>query len=215
LNLAGIGHFETVIEPRTMTVHGTFETYRARGPTSVIGAEGEVTRTNGDHQESAIAVKSELAKQQGYRPVSFEDFKLDGKTLAEANAKLILQGFYSKSGGVEVLQPTGLAVATAKRYGNDSGIPVLSEDAARNVRKYFLECGNNPLAQLGCPVTVSGHADLCTVPICWVLRAFLVVSLRTDGNFLSATKAFHGSRTDRSARVGASGFTTSRAGCAR
>jgi hypothetical protein len=113
-------------------------------------------------QQVAIAGKFEVRKQQGYRPMSFEDFKLDGKTLAGANAKLILQGFYSKAGEVEILQPTGLAVAIARQYGSDSGIPLLSEDAARNVRKYFLECGNNPAVQLGCPVTVSGHADLCT-----------------------------------------------------
>jgi uncharacterized protein len=112
-------------------------------------------------QQVPIAGKFELRKQQGYRPISFEDFKLDGKILAGENAKLILQGFYSKAGEVEILQPTGLAVAIARQYGNDSGIPLLSEDAARNVRKYFLECGNNPAAQLGCPVTVSGHADLC------------------------------------------------------
>ena len=127
-----------------------------------LQAEHEAKRKQ-QEQQAAIAGKFELAKQQGYRPASFEDFKLDGKKLAEANAKLILQGFYSKSGDVEILQPSGLAVATARQYGNDNGIPLLTEDAARDVRKYFLQCGNNPLAQLGCPVTASGHADLCTV----------------------------------------------------
>jgi TPR repeat protein len=110
-----------------------------------------------------VSDKLSKAQQQGYRQISFEDFKLDGKQLAEGNAKLFLSGAYSKSGDLDVLQPSGLAVATARRYGNDSGIPLLTDDAARDVRKYFLECGNNPLAQLGCPVTVSGHADLCTV----------------------------------------------------
>jgi uncharacterized protein YecT (DUF1311 family) len=127
-----------------------------------LEAEHEAKRRQQEEQV-AVAGKFELAKQEGYRPVSFDDFKLDGKTLAGANAKLILRGFYSKSGDLEIMQPTGLAVATARQYGNDSGIPVLSEDAARNVRKYFLECSNNPLAQLGCPVTVSGHATMCSV----------------------------------------------------
>ena len=87
----------------------------------------------------------------GYRPVSFEDFKLDGKQLSETNAELILQGFYSKSDDIEILQQSGLAVAIAKRYG--AGVPLLTDAAARDVRKYFLECRSNPLAQLGCPIT--------------------------------------------------------------
>jgi hypothetical protein len=98
----------------------------------------------------------------GYRPVSFEDFKLDGKQLSETNAKLILQGFYSKSDDIEILQQSGLAVAIARRYGNNTGVPLLTDAAARDVRKYFLECSSNPLAQLGCPITLIGHADVCS-----------------------------------------------------
>jgi len=127
-----------------------------------LRAEHEAKRQQ-ENRQAAIAEKFERAKGQGYRPISFEDFKLDGKKLAEANAKLILKGYYSKSGDLEVLRPSALAVAMAREYGNDSGISLLSDDAARNVREYFLECDENPAAQLGCPITVIGHADMCTL----------------------------------------------------
>lgn len=109
-----------------------------------------------------INEKLSKAKQQGYQPESFEDFKLDGKQLAATNAKLIIQGVYEKFGEVETLQPSGLAVAFARQYDNDNGIPLLTDDATRNIRKFFLECGDNPGVPLGCPVTVIGHADMCT-----------------------------------------------------
>jgi TPR repeat protein len=101
------------------------------------------------------------AKQQGYKSINFDDFKLDGKELAATNAKLVMQGFYKKFGDIETLQPTGLAVAIAREYGNDNGIPLLTDDASRNVRKFFLQCGDNPAVPLGCPLTVVGHAAMC------------------------------------------------------
>jgi uncharacterized protein len=117
-----------------------------------------------DPQQAVRSSRFELAKQQGYRPISFQDFKLDGKQLAETKAKLMMQGFYSKPAGMEVLQPSAVAVAMAKQgYGDNFGVPLLAEDAARDVRKYLLNCGSNiATAQLGCPVTLTGHADTCS-----------------------------------------------------
>ena len=54
-----------------------------------------------------------------------------------------MQGFYKKFGDVETLQPSGLAVAIVRERGNDNGIPLLTEDASRNVRKYLLQCGDD------------------------------------------------------------------------
>lgn len=114
-------------------------------------------------QQAAGSTKFEIAKEQGYRPISFEDFKLDGKQLSEANTKLIMHGVYSKSGDIDVLQPSGLVVALAKRgYGDNLGVPLLTDGATRDVRKYFLNCSNDIAAQLGCPITLVGHADVCS-----------------------------------------------------
>ncbi len=114
-------------------------------------------------QRTQQALKVDDAKQHGYQPISFEDFKLDGKHLAAAHAKLTMQGFYKKFGEIETLLPSGIAVAFAREYGNGSGVPLLSEDATRNVRKLFLQCGDNPAVPLGCPLTVVGHASVCTM----------------------------------------------------
>lgn len=100
-----------------------------------------------------------------YRSMTYQDFKLDGKELADRHTKVRLQGFYKKLEGVETLQPSALAVAAAAQYGGDNGIPLLTDDASRDIRKVFLECGDNPMRPLGCPVTVSGHVDICSAKI--------------------------------------------------
>jgi len=98
-----------------------------------------------------------------YRTIALQDFKLDGKDLAAKRAKVRLQGFYKKFGNLDTLQPSAIAVAAAREYGSDNGVPLLTDDATRTIRKVFLECGDNPMRPLGCPVTISGHADLCNV----------------------------------------------------
>jgi hypothetical protein len=98
-----------------------------------------------------------------YRTITLQDFKLDGKDLATKHAKIRLQGFYKKFGNLDTLQPSAIAVAAAREYGSENGVPLLTDDATRTIRKTFLECGDNPMRPLGCPVTLSGHADMCTV----------------------------------------------------
>jgi tetratricopeptide (TPR) repeat protein len=122
-------------------------------------AQQEAAKTAQQQYDANVA----RAKQQGYQSISFDDFKLDGKQLAVAHAKVLMQGFYKKFGEIESLQPTGLAVAMAREYGNHNGIPLLTDDASRDVRKIFLQCGDNPLAPLGCPLAVVGHASVCTM----------------------------------------------------
>lgn len=116
-----------------------------------------------EQYQAEVADKLRLAQQRGYRPISFNDFKLDGKELAGNQAKVLLRGFYTKSGEIDFLQPTGLSVAVSRKYDVDSGIPLLTEDATRNARAFFLQCSQNILAQLGCPVTIVGRVDVCTM----------------------------------------------------
>jgi hypothetical protein len=141
---------------------------RRQGPAHVAGLTAQLDRERKAAQDQkraqeAVAEKLSSAKQQGYQPITFDDFKLDGKQLAGTRAKIMMQGIYKKFGDIESLQASGLAVAMAREYGNGNGIPLLTDDATRNVRKYFLQCGDNPAAPLGCPLTLVGHASICTM----------------------------------------------------
>jgi TPR repeat protein len=111
-----------------------------------------------------INEKFDNAKQQGYQSISFEDFKLDGKKLAATGGKVMMQGFYQKLGDIELLQPTGVAVAVARSRGDDgNGIGLLTDDASRDVRKGLLRCGDPMIAPLGCQITFIGHVNMCTM----------------------------------------------------
>lgn len=114
--------------------------------------------------QAEAAAKFSNAQQRGYQPITFDDFKLDGKELAANNTKLIMHGFYLKLGESEYLFPSILAVASIRETLNtDVGIGLLTDDAQRDIRKYFLDCQNNLVrAQIGCPINVLGHATMCT-----------------------------------------------------
>ncbi len=114
--------------------------------------------------QTEAAAKLSNAKQQGYQPITFDDFKLDGKKLAASGAKVMMQGFYQKLGDIELLQPTGVAVAVARSRGDDSnGIDLLTDNASRDVRKGLLRCGDPMIAPLGCQMTIIGHVSMCTM----------------------------------------------------
>jgi hypothetical protein len=103
-------------------------------------------------------------KSLGYTFVSSEDFLLDGKQLARTGGKLALQGFYVKMGATERLFPSQIAAAFATQRGTSAslGVVMLTDDAPRELRAYFLRCGSLPgSSQLGCAVRVRGHATMC------------------------------------------------------
>jgi hypothetical protein len=137
------------------------------------GSSGATTPTPADSSSKplaerkfdtgAIAAVLDSQERSNYRPITFQDFKLDGKDLAANHTKIRLQGFYQRFGNLDTLHPSGIAVAAAREYGSDNGIPLLTDDATRAARKIFLECGDNPVRPLGCPITISGHAAMCTV----------------------------------------------------
>jgi hypothetical protein len=103
-------------------------------------------------------------KSLGYTFVSSEDFLLDGKQLARTGGKLALQGFYVKMGAAERLFPSQMAAAFATQGGTSVslGVALLTDDAPRELRAYFLRCVSLPgSSQLGCAVRVRGHATTC------------------------------------------------------
>jgi hypothetical protein len=99
-------------------------------------------------------------EQRGYRRVGFEDFILDAAKLADGGEKISVQGVYVRVGDNEVLVQS-MSSAYSLSRSDDTGeiIPLLTDNATRNLRKYFLECRNR--SALGCQVTVLGHATTC------------------------------------------------------
>lgn len=101
----------------------------------------------------------------GYTSISFEDFVLDGKDLAQTEKKIALLGTYIKLGNVEYVFPSqiaammasnGTAAATSMRVG------LLTADAPRELRAYYLRCNSSPASAVqGCWTRVRGHATIC------------------------------------------------------
>jgi tetratricopeptide (TPR) repeat protein len=138
---------------------------RARADQSAANATG-ARRQQGERQKFQEAAAQQVAteEERGYKRIMFDDFMLDGKELATNSAKVSIQGIYIKQGDVETLFPSVLAIARARQMlRTDEGIGLLTSDAARSVRKFLLDCRNNPVgASVGCPLTVLGHVSTCT-----------------------------------------------------
>ena len=119
---------------------------------------------NADAQKRLSAEAATIELDHEYKRITVQDFILDGKELAAADAKVSIKGTYAKWGENEMLFPSAAAVYTAKQsLSTDGGIGVLSDEATRTVRKYLLECvTNGAAAQFGCPLTVFGRATMCT-----------------------------------------------------
>jgi TPR repeat protein/uncharacterized protein YecT (DUF1311 family) len=115
-------------------------------------------------QDHLAAQHVRAAQEHGYRRITFDDFMLDGRELAANSAKVSVEGVYVKQGEIEMLFPSLLAIAIARETIRlDAGIGVLTNDATRSVRKFLLDCRNNPIgAQMGCSLTVIGRAGMCT-----------------------------------------------------
>jgi hypothetical protein len=101
-------------------------------------------------------------RQKQYKRITFDDFVLDGKELAANETKISIQGVYIRRSEVELLLRSPMAAAMAQHTGDDVGVGLMTDDAPRRIRKFFLDCRNNPAATaLGCQITVLGHAAIC------------------------------------------------------
>jgi hypothetical protein len=130
------------------------------------GASGKLGRPNFSETSAQHSGKIDpirLAQRRGYKAISFQDFKLDAKTLAVRSEKIALIGLYARLHEVDQIFPSLLAFRFAVERPNiDSGIGLLADGATRDVRKYLLECQGNPVtASVGCPIMVLGHVENC------------------------------------------------------
>jgi tetratricopeptide (TPR) repeat protein len=102
-------------------------------------------------------------QKQAYQRVTFEQFLLDGKLLAEGQARVSIKGRYVKFGEIEYLFSDELAVLAARHsLKPDMGVPLLIDDASREFRKVLLYCDSTAtFTPVGCPVAVFGHVEMC------------------------------------------------------
>ncbi len=111
--------------------------------------------------QQIIAGHLAFEKDNSYDRINFDDFVLDGKTLASGQKRISIEGYYLKFGEAEFL----LAADAAHLIPNpdsDRVIALLTDDAQRDIRKYFLECRHDPTAaQVGCHVVILGHVTMC------------------------------------------------------
>jgi hypothetical protein len=94
---------------------------------------------------------------RGYEFVrSIKDLILDGKELAERNAKIQISGIYKKSGDTASLYASPIDAY----HENDNFVPILTDDAQRALREYLMSygCVSSPT---GCLIDVGGHMSMC------------------------------------------------------
>jgi hypothetical protein len=102
-------------------------------------------------------------ESQGYKRISVEAFELDARTLAANQGRVSLKGAYLSDGNVAWLLPAQIDVirvlhdpAVARTI---SKVPLLTDDAGRDLRQQLLRCRANPMAQ--CSIVVRGHVSMC------------------------------------------------------
>jgi hypothetical protein len=119
------------------------------------------------HGQQAPKPGAPLQPPSDYQSVSVRDFAVDGPKLAAENAKVSLTGSYILQGNVGMLYANMQAVIMT-RYHPDAGtqpnVPLLTDDASRQLRQRLLSCQTDPsAAKVGCTLKIRGHAAMCPV----------------------------------------------------
>ena len=94
----------------------------------------------------------------GYRRITHQTFKLEGKELADREAKVAVAGFYRRVG--EKAEFLFASQFGAEQSDFNSAISVLTEDASRDTPKQLLHCGDVQKLS-GCSVTFLGYVTMC------------------------------------------------------
>jgi hypothetical protein len=137
-------------------------------PVALANIEGQRLQCRQNAQSVAAQRAQERDNElqdesQGYKRISVETFELDAKTLTANQSKISLKGVYLWDGNVAWLLP---AQVDAIRVLNNpaaartvSKVPLITDDAGRDLRQQLLKCRANPLAQ--CFVVIRGHVSTC------------------------------------------------------
>lgn len=109
--------------------------------------------------------RSDIAR--GYKMISFETFTLDAKSLAGGQARVTITGSYVPDGNVEWLFASQVDAVRARKSPAGSGItgiPLLTDDASREFRKFLFKCKSRPGSDTtGCLVAIVGHVSVCSM----------------------------------------------------
>jgi hypothetical protein len=116
--------------------------------------------------QETIDQRSDNAR--GYMSIAFDTFALDAKNLAATQARISVKGAYVPDGNFEWLFASqGEAVQASMspvQARNVPRIPLLTEDASREFRKFLLNCKSIPGAdRTGCLTAITGHVSMCSV----------------------------------------------------
>lgn len=125
------------------------ERKRAENEASAQRAEAKL------HYQEMMGSEIRKEQERGYKPVTFDDYLLDKRDLAASKAKIAIHGFYRAAGKSEYLLKTPSSDAT----DDDARISLLTEDAERDTRKYFLMCRDSVGT---CSINVLGTVTACT-----------------------------------------------------
>lgn len=129
----------------------------------LIAAERKVQAERQAQQLKAQTESNNNAADEasGYRHVTIDSFVLDGKDLAAENAKLAISGAYLREGNLDNLYANRPAAYRDSQGYAQPKVPILTDNATRDFRQQQLNCLASPASDLGCPVTVLGHATTC------------------------------------------------------
>jgi hypothetical protein len=116
--------------------------------------------------QEIIDQRSDTAR--GYKPISFESFALDSKSLAAGQARVSMVGAYLPDGNFEWLftsqREAMQATMSPEVARNISKVPLFNDDASRDFRKILLKCKSTPGSdRTGCLTIVTGHVSLCSI----------------------------------------------------
>jgi hypothetical protein len=100
----------------------------------------------------------------GYASISVDDFLLDAKDLATTGKKIAIEGYYRKFGNLEGLYASQGDAYMAATASQTRHVSILTDDAVRELRAYFLKCGPGVDIQ-GCWTRVRGHASVCEITL--------------------------------------------------
>jgi hypothetical protein len=102
-------------------------------------------------------------ESQGYKRIPVETLELDAKALAANQSKISLKGVYMSDGNVAWLLPSLVDAIRAMRDPASaravSKVPLVTDDAGRDLRQQLMKCRANPMPQ--CSIVVRGHVSTC------------------------------------------------------